>query len=419
MPPPYRPPSPSSSSASSDAGENEQDMTRSSPVPALEHPSDDEAEDESDVPEARTGTRAIRIDSPGIGPAGPATLPRARRAFRAARARAQGCERREEGTGFCESGRDAPRIAGACGRLPLSNVASGFLQTRAVLCSPHVSLHATRAIHALPSRPYVPSILFLIPLALPLYTPSPYTIPYLIALYLMTVGVLVHRERARPFITFPRGYLRPTPSSFASYSARPPAVLVLASCALSFVPRTLGTPPSCPCTIQLAKLSLLCTFLSTQYRSTVTTIYDKPHLEPPRQRDPQIYKDWYRTSAPLLPFISCDWGHWRGLSFFAPLTRYGYVDTRTKAHAVLSMTFGIHGTIEPLAYQVDAIEDEFLFIADGVYYRYSGPYDDVWRYDQDVYADHLDFMWRVADANPEPISTALEIRPGGFVEWWK
>ncbi|KAJ6605521.1 hypothetical protein DFH09DRAFT_1353911, partial [Mycena vulgaris] len=73
----------------------------------------------------RFRTRAIRIDSPGIGPAVPATLPRARRAFRAARARAQGCERREEGTGFCESGRDAPRIAGACGRLRAERVRRG------------------------------------------------------------------------------------------------------------------------------------------------------------------------------------------------------------------------------------------------------------------------------------------------------
>ncbi|KAJ6549398.1 hypothetical protein DFH09DRAFT_1320137 [Mycena vulgaris] len=50
------------------------------------------------------------------------------------------------------------------------------------------------------------------------------------------------------------------------------------------------------------------------------------------------------------------------------------------------MTVRIHGTIEPLAYQVDVIEDECLFVADGVYDRYSGVYDDVWRYDREVYA---------------------------------
>ncbi|KAJ6605552.1 hypothetical protein DFH09DRAFT_1353917 [Mycena vulgaris] len=97
------------------------------------------------------GTRAIRIYSPGIGPAVPATLPRARRAFRAARARAQGCERREEGTGFCESGRDAPRITGACGRLRAERA------VRPINTVPHPSrappLHPVAVHHSLSNRP--------------------------------------------------------------------------------------------------------------------------------------------------------------------------------------------------------------------------------------------------------------------------
>ncbi|KAJ6605522.1 hypothetical protein DFH09DRAFT_1067797 [Mycena vulgaris] len=106
----------------------------------------------------------------------------------------------------------------------------------------------------------------------------------------------------------------------------------------------------------------------------LTTIHDRPNLGPPRQRrkrppDLQGLVPHIRP-APAVYILRLG-APARSLLLHAA-TRYDYVDTRTKAHAVLSMTFGIHGTIEPLACHMDAIEDEFLFVADGVYYRYSG-----------------------------------------------
>ncbi|KAJ7137079.1 hypothetical protein C8R44DRAFT_869159 [Mycena epipterygia] len=121
----------------------------------------------------------------------------------------------------------------------------------------------------------------------------------------------------------------------------------------------------------------------------------------------EIYQGWYTTSAPLPPLYSCDWASWCGLDFFVPRT----LAQRSDCDALISGACGVPGTIVPVAFIEGALENEFLFVADGIYYAWHSSENRVWRFDRETYTDTLVFIWRMGtqDVPNEAIATALDM----------
>ncbi|KAJ7082126.1 hypothetical protein C8R44DRAFT_60412 [Mycena epipterygia] len=135
------------------------------------------------------------------------------------------------------------------------------------------------------------------------------------------------------------------------------------------------------------------------------------------ERDRLIYKDWYTTSSPLPARYSCEWLGWHGLSFFLPQTAFGEDDERSDCDVILRDGFGIPGTIVPVAYLRGALDNNFLFVADGMYYYYYPGETYVYRYDQETYADPLDLIWRVA-GKENLKATVLHVPLQVLIDWW-
>ncbi|KAJ7082139.1 hypothetical protein C8R44DRAFT_753852 [Mycena epipterygia] len=120
------------------------------------------------------------------------------------------------------------------------------------------------------------------------------------------------------------------------------------------------------------------------------------------ERARQICKDWYTTSAPLPSYYSCNWLSWDGLHFFLPRTLFEKMrSAQTATHIV------------------DALEDDFLFVADGIYYDYNATQACVWRFDRETYANPLEFIWREAthEGPTEAIATAFHMSVEDAIKW--
>ncbi|KAJ7082138.1 hypothetical protein C8R44DRAFT_753851 [Mycena epipterygia] len=119
----------------------------------------------------------------------------------------------------------------------------------------------------------------------------------------------------------------------------------------------------------------------------------------------------HRASAS--PYYSCDWARWCGRDFFVPRTE------RSDCDALISGACGVPGTIVPVAYIVDALENDFLFVADGIYYIYNPMQDCVWRFDRETYANPLEFICREAtyECPREAIATAIHMSLEEAEDW--
>ncbi|KAJ7455715.1 hypothetical protein FB451DRAFT_1184012 [Mycena latifolia] len=133
-------------------------------------------------------------------------------------------------------------------------------------------------------------------------------------------------------------------------------------------------------------------------------------------RTRHIFAQWFTTTEPLPWRFSCDWASTDLADFFMPLACSGHIlDTRTQAESVLNDAFGVRGTIQPLAYHINASPYYFLFEADGVYYDYSTPDDTVYRYDKERYDDPVHFIWRVDEGAPATVLHPQHEPPRLFV----
>ncbi|KAF8208126.1 hypothetical protein K438DRAFT_1930549 [Mycena galopus ATCC 62051] len=110
-------------------------------------------------------------------------------------------------------------------------------------------------------------------------------------------------------------------------------------------------------------------------------------------------KTWHRTGVRLPQDWSCDWANWDQ----APAYHHGHMSTK-----VMNYVWGVTGEVEPLAFILEEINPEslFVFCADGVYYWYS--HGDLNRF-EGKFADHDDFLRRLEDDNF--LSTAITVDP--------